>query len=114
MRKHLFDLLFVRLVLVAVGDKEFRAQEAGDVKDFHFLGLLKRCQVSCELWGPFHAHPTHPRLQLRQGDFDTGWLLSSLQHDQLNLFFDQLAQQESEQFSVIRRLVNVFSEALQT
>ena len=35
-----------------------------------------------------------------------------MQDDQLNLFFDQLTQQEGEQLGVIRRLVDVFSEAL--
>jgi hypothetical protein len=44
--EHLFDLLFIRLVLVAVGDEKFGAQEAGNVEDFHLLGLVKGCRVS--------------------------------------------------------------------
>ena len=39
--KHLFNLLFIRLVLVTVGDEELGAQEAGDVEDFHLFGLVE-------------------------------------------------------------------------
>ena len=38
-RKHLFNLLFIRLEFVSVGDKKLGAQERRDVEDFHLLGL---------------------------------------------------------------------------
>ena len=59
------------------------------------------------------APPTHPGFELRERDFDTGGFLTSLNHDELNLFLDQLTKQERQQFGVIGCFVYVFAEALQ-
>jgi hypothetical protein len=38
--------------------------------------------------------------------------LTPLDHDELDLFLDELTEQKGEQLGVIGRLVNVFTEAL--
>ena len=62
--ENLFNLLFIRLVLVAVGDEELGAQEAGNVEDFHLLGLCEG--VSGQTTSGKSLNPTnaYSRLQL--------------------------------------------------
>lgn len=115
MRKHLFDLLFVRLELVSVGDEQLGAQERRDVEDFHLLGLKhewKRIWLAKRTSVYARCTETYPGFELGERDLDTGGFLTSLDHDELNLFLDELTEQKRQQLGVIGGLVHVFSEAL--
>lgn len=109
--KDLLDLLVCRLVLVAVGDEEFGSEEGGNIVDFHIFGLFTK-EITISFCDLSRHRLTNPGLEMGERNGNAVGLLASLMHDELNLLLDELAEEESEEFCVIRRFVYVFSETL--
>lgn len=89
--KDLFHGRLLGVDLVAIGDEHPGLEVRTDVVNLQFLG---------------------PRLELLDGDLDAWWVGTPLMAVQLDLFLDKLAEEEREEFLVVRRLVDVFSETL--
>lgn len=77
--------------LVAIGDEHPGLEVRTDVVNLQFLGS---------------------RFELFDGDLDAWRVGTPLMAIQLDLFLDKLAEEEREEFFVVRRLMDILSETL--